>query len=150
MFEWWYQCSSLCLCAGIGAGETAIESLLSTNPDPDHVTLAHAGEGPASGAVADHSPTPSIDSDKENNIEMVNLLQHPNTSGKLDSPHGLKERPASTYDGAADEKSQQEEVQLAKDELKPPTKVCDSLVRLLHYTYLNWHLILTSIHEKEV
>ena len=103
--------------------------MLSTNPDPDHVTHAHAGEAPAPAAVSDHSPTPSIDSDKENNIEMVNLLLHPGTSGKLNSPHRLKEEASSSFDDAPDEDSQQEEAHVAKDELKPSTKVCDSLLQ---------------------
>ncbi|KAL3155586.1 hypothetical protein ABBQ38_010843 [Trebouxia sp. C0009 RCD-2024] len=100
--------SMAALDAGVGVGERAIESLLSTNPDPDHVTHAHAGEAPLPGAAADHSPAPSIDSDKENNVEMVNLLPHPNTpGGAADTPLGLKQQPDDTFVEIVDEKDQQ-------------------------------------------
>lgn len=112
----------------MGAGETAIESLLSTNPDPDHVTHAHAGEGPSAGAVADHSPTPSIDSDKENNVEMVNLLHHPNTPGGVATPssRGAKQQPDDTFVDVAGEDDQQAEQQVLKKDQKVTVKVCGS------------------------
>ena len=104
---------------GVGLGESAITNLLSTNPDPDHVTHAHAGERPVEGAEAGNSPTPSIDSDKENSLEMVNLL-HPNTPGKTStSPHPLKQ---GVSDGAFEDGQQeanQEEEELLTDAQKP-------------------------------
>ena len=106
--------------AGVGAGETAIESLLSTNPDPDHVTHAHAGEGPTAGADAEDSPTPSIDSDKENNVEMVNLLHHPNTPEGVATPTPGGSKPQRD-DSFVDEGVQQSE-QLKVDQ-KPSAKV---------------------------
>lgn len=114
------------LVAGVGAGETAIESLLSTNPDPDHVTHAHAGEAPTPRAGADNSPTPSIDSDKENNVEMVNLLHHPNTPGGVGTPTpgGSKQRRSDTFIDVADTEDQQSEQPLLKEEQKPSVKVC--------------------------
>ena len=102
---------------GVGAGESAIANLLSTNPDPDHVTHAHAGEHPVEGADQDNSSSPSIDSDKENNVEMVNLL-HPNTPGKIRSPRTFGKQ------GVADElvdDSQQEEDQ-EEEQLLPETQ----------------------------
>lgn len=101
----------------MGAGESAIANLLSTNPDPDHVTHAHAGERPVKGADQDNSSSPSIDSDKENNVEMVNLL-HPNTPGKIGSPRAFGKQ------GVADEPvddSQQEEDQ-EEEQLLPETQ----------------------------
>lgn len=109
----------------MGAGETAIESLLSTNPDPDHVTHAHAGEGPTAGAGANNSPTPSIDSDKENNVEMVNLLHHPNTPGGVATPTlgGVKQQRDETFVDIVDEEVQQSEQPGLKVDQKPPVKV---------------------------
>ena len=114
--------------AGVGAGETAIESLLSTNPDPDHVTHAHAGEGPTTGADADNSPTPSIDSDKENNIEMVNLLHHPNTPGGVGTPTqgGVKQQRDDSFIDIVDEDVKPSEQPGLKVDQKPPVKVCRS------------------------
>ena len=104
---------------GVELGESAITNLLSTNPDPDHVTHAHAGERPVEGAEVGNSPTPSIDSDKENSLEMVNLL-HPNTPGKTStSPHALKQ---GLSDGAFEDGQQeanQEEEELLTDAQKP-------------------------------
>ncbi len=108
----------------MGAGESAIASLLSTNPDPDHVTHAHAGERPVEGADEDNSPSPSpsIDSDKENNLEMVNLL-HPNTPSKASSPHVFNKH--NVADGVADNLQQEEhqdeeeEEELLSDSQKP-------------------------------
>jgi len=108
----------------VGAGESAIASLLSTNPDPDHVTHAHAGERPGEGADEDNSPSPSpsIDSDKENNLEMVNLL-HPNTPGKASSPHVFSKQ--NFADGIVDSLQQEddqeegEEEELLSDTQKP-------------------------------
>ena len=120
-------------CVGVGAGERAIESLLSTNPDPDHVTHAHAGEGPLPGAAADHSPAPSIDSDKENNVEMVNLLPHPNTpGGAADTPLGLKQQGDDTFVDVAEEEDQQTEQQPLKGDAHPSSKVGRS--------FSQWHL----------
>ena len=75
--------------AGVGAGESAFQTLLSTNPDPDHVT--HVSTNTAAeearldaellSPVSMHSPSASEDSDKENNIELVNMMQ-PGLSGK--------------------------------------------------------------------
>lgn len=115
---------------GVGVGERAIESLLSTNPDPDHVTHAHAGEAPLPGAAADHSPAPSIDSDKENNVEMVNLLPHPNTpGGAADTPLGLKQQPDDTFVEIVDEKDQQAAQQSPKG--APSSKVRRSFAPVL-------------------
>lgn len=113
--------------AGVGAGETAIESLLSTNPDPDHVTHAHAGEAPSPRAGADNSPTPSIDSDKENNVEMVNLLHHPNTPGGVGTPTpgGSKQQRNDTFVDIADGEDQQQlEQPVLKEDHKSSVKVC--------------------------
>ena len=109
----------------MGAGETAIESLLSTNPDPDHVTHAHAGEGPSAGADADNSPTASIDSDKENNVEMVNLLHHPNTPGGVTTPTpgGVKQQRDETFVDIVDEEVQQSEQPDLKMDQRPSVKV---------------------------
>ncbi|DBA69271.1 TPA: hypothetical protein ACH3X2_14313 [Trebouxia sp. C0005] len=111
--------------AGVGAGESAIASLLSTNPDPDHVTHAHAGERPIEGADEDNSPSPSIDSDKENNLEMVNLL-HPNTPSKASSPHVFNKQ--TNVDGIVDNLQQEdqegeEEKELLSDTQKPVKEI---------------------------
>ena len=120
-------------CVGVGAGERAIESLLSTNPDPDHVTHAHAGEGPLPRAAADHSPTPSIDSDKENNVEMVNLLPHPNTpGGAADTPLALKQQRDDTFVDVVEEEDQQAEQQHLKGDAHASSKVGRS--------FSQWHL----------
>ena len=115
--------------SGVGAGESAIASLLSTNPDPDHVTHAHAGERLVEGADEDNSPSPSIDSDKENNLEMVNLL-HPNTPGKASTPHVFNKQ--SVADGIVDnhqqeddrEEEEEEEKELLSDTQKPVKVWC--------------------------
>ena len=113
---------------GVAAGETAIESLLSTNPDPDHVTHAHAREGPATGADADNSSTPSIDSDKENNIEMVNLLHHPNTPGGVATPTqgGVKQQRDDSFVDIVDEDVKPSEQPGLEVDQKPSVKVCRS------------------------
>lgn len=111
---------------GVGVGERAIEALLSTNPDPDHVTHAHAGEGPSPGAAADTSPAPSIDSDKENNVEMVNLLHHPNTPRAADSPLGLKQQPDDTFVPVVDERQQEANQEFPKEDANSSSKVWSS------------------------
>ena len=106
----------------MGAGETAIETLLSTNPDPDYVTHAHAGAPPADGAEEGTSPSPSIDSDKENDVEMVNLL-HPHSPGQGKSSGLLK--PSASGDGIlGNQQEQDEDEELLTDVQKPPVKVC--------------------------
>ena len=104
-----------------------MEALLSTDPDPDHVTHAHAGEGPAPEAVSDHSPTPSIDSDKENNVEMVNLLRHPTSPGKPNGPHSQKQPPVHTFVEVAEDEDEEEEQrveeQLMKDRQESSARV---------------------------
>ena len=109
----------------MGAGETAIESLLSTNPDPDHVTHAHNGEGPTAGADADNSPAPSIDSDKENNVEMVNLLHHPKTPGgaATPTPGGAKQQRDDAFIDIVDEEVQQSEQPGLGVDQKPSAQV---------------------------
>lgn len=105
--------------SGVGAGESAIASLLSTNPDPDHVTHAHAGERPVEGADEDNSPSPSIDSDKENNLEMVNLL-HPNTPSKASSPHVFNKQ--NVVDGIVDDLQQEEDQEDEEKDLLSETQ----------------------------
>ena len=70
------------------------------------MTYAHAGERPVEGADEDNSPSPSIDSDKENNLEMVNLL-HPNTPSKASSPHVFSKQ--NVADGIVDGPQQEED-----------------------------------------
>lgn len=136
--------------AGLGAGETAIQSLLSTNPDPDHVTHAHTGEGPTAGADADNSSTPSIDSDKENNVEMVNLLHHPNTpgGGTTPSPGGSKQRRDDSFVDIVDEGVQQSEQPGLKVDQKPSLKVwssrCALVVRLVGQVRLCYVQVMQS------
>lgn len=103
---------------GVGAGESAIANLLSTNPDPDHVTHAHAGERPIEGADQDNSSSPSIDSDKENNVEMVNLL-HPNTPGKISSPRAFGKQQVDDQLVDDSQQEDQEEEQLLTETQKP-------------------------------
>ena len=68
---------------GVGAGESAMESLLSTNPDPDHVTHVSTIQAEPDGTESylnghasspQHSSTPSEDSNKENSLELVNTV----------------------------------------------------------------------------
>lgn len=74
--------------AGVGAGESAFQTLLSTNPDPDHVTHVStntAAQEARLNAIDDglspaSSHSPSEDSNKENNVELVNMA-YPNTPG---------------------------------------------------------------------
>ena len=77
------------------------------------MTHAHAGERPVEGADEDNSPSPSIDSDKENNLEMVNLL-HPNTPGKASSPHVFSKQIFA--DGIVDSLQQEDDQQEGEEE----------------------------------
>ena len=65
------------------------------------------------GADEDNSPSPSIDSDKENNLEMVNLL-HPNTPSKASSPHVFNKQ--NVADGIVDDLQQEEDQEGEKEE----------------------------------
>lgn len=90
------------------------------------MTHAHAGERPIEGADEDNSPSPSIDSDKENNLEMVNLL-HPNTPSKASSPHVFNKQ--TNVDGIVDNLQQEdqegeEEKELLSDTQKPVKVRC--------------------------
>lgn len=125
----------------MGLGESAIQSLLSTNPDPDHVTHAHAGERPIEGADGGNSPSPSIDSDKENNVEMVNLL-HPNTPGKTSSSQHVFKQDASE-DVAVDvqREEDQEEEELLGDVQKPAKVVMRLAVLLCSADLCSLHLL---------
>ena len=117
--------SHLCECAsGIGAGESAIETLLDVDPDPDHVTHAHAGDPPMVEEEEDSS-SPSIDSNKENSLEMVNLL-HPNTPGKASSGHAFKEDLSERVEEASIIRQEDEEAQqlISDHEEQKPAKVC--------------------------
>ena len=89
------------------------------------MTHAHAGERPVEGAVEDNSPSPSIDSDKENNLEMVNLL-HPNTPSKASSPHIFnKQDVADSIVGGLQQEEEQEgeEEEALLSETQKPVKV---------------------------
>ena len=101
--------------AGVGAGESAFQTLLSTNPDPDHVTHVSTNtaaeearqDGDAFSPASSHSP--SEDSNKENNVELVNMA-HANTPGKQDSEVQLK-----TF-GSSGDRFGSEEVRLSLTE----------------------------------
>ena len=79
------------------------------------------------GADEDNSPSPSIDSDKENNLEMVNLL-HPNTPSKASSPHVFNKQ--NVADGIVDSLQQEEDQEGEEEEgellneTQKPVKVC--------------------------
>lgn len=81
--------------AGVGAGESAFQTLLSTNPDPDHVTHVSTNtaaeearqDGDTFSPASSHSP--SEDSNKENNAELVSMV-HANTPGRQGSEVQLK------------------------------------------------------------
>ena len=81
--------------AGVGAGESAFQTLLSTNPDPDHVTHVSTNtaaeearqDGDTFSPASSHSP--SEDSNKENNVELVNMV-NANTPGRQGSEVQLK------------------------------------------------------------
>lgn len=100
---------------GVGAGESAMESLLSTNPDPDHVTHvstleadSDVNELPLTDNGLTRSPAPSEDSNKENSLELVNLV-HSSTSPRTPKREALKLKTVSSGEVRVD--LQEEEVQ---------------------------------------